>query len=317
VKSKLLTRVLPLLLFALAIGLAVITIVHDRHQLGPAVSRIGPTAIVLATISAMLGVAASAEVWRQVLIGLGAHPPAGVAARVFFPSQLGKYLPGSVWPVVAQMEFGRRVGINRRRMLSANALALVLGLAVGLVVAGVCLPLSSTAALHRYWWTFAFLPLMIVCLHPRLVPGVIDAVFRRLGRESIDARLPVRGSLRASTWSALSWLGMGTQVYLLARPFTGGGSALFLASLGGMALAVSAGILVIPVPAGAGIRDAVLLATLAPALHATDAFAVALVSRASLIAVDLLLAGLVLVVTSRSGKHEPVVSGVIDDAYLD
>ena len=51
-------------------------------------------------------------------------------------------------------------------MLTANALMLVLSLAVGLVLAGVCLPLSSTAALHRFWWAFVFLPLLVLCLHP-------------------------------------------------------------------------------------------------------------------------------------------------------
>ncbi len=38
-------------------------------------------------------------------------PPAG-SLRVFFLGQLGKYVPGSVWPAVAQMELGRDYGCH-------------------------------------------------------------------------------------------------------------------------------------------------------------------------------------------------------------
>ena len=292
--SARLRKVLPALLGVAALALAVVAVVGDRHKLGPALGRIGPAAIVGSGLAALVGTGVIVELWRQVLLGLGARVRPAVAARVFFPSQLGKYLPGSVWPVLAQMEFGRRAGLHRRRMLTANALMLVLSLAAGLVVAGLCLPLSSTAALHRYWWTFAFLPLLVLCLHPRLIPALADWGFGLLHRPPLDARLPVRASLRASGWAVISWIGLGVHVSLLARAFGASGVSALLAATGGMALAVCAGILVIPAPAGAGIRDAVLVATLAPGIGATNGIAVALVSRATLIMVDLVLAGFAL-----------------------
>jgi hypothetical protein len=290
-RQLVLRRVLPAALVVVAVAIAAVSIARDRTALGHALSRIGVGPLLLSLGCAVLGVLAVVGIWRQVLLGLDARAPAAPAARVFLTSQLGKYLPGSVWPVLAQMEFGRSIGINRRRMLTANALMMVLNLALGLVVAGVCLPLSSTAALHRFWWTFLFLPLLVLCLIPRAIPGLLDRIFALAHREPLDARLPVRASLRASAWGLVNWLGLGLQVYLLARPFGATGFSALLAALGGMALAVCAGILFIPAPAGAGIRDAVLVATLTPGIGATNALAVALVSRASLIVVDLLLAG--------------------------
>jgi glycosyltransferase 2 family protein len=288
---RLLGRALPIAILLVALTIAAIRIAQDRHALVPALRHIGGWAVVASALAAVVGTGVIAELWREVLIGLDARTSPRVAARVFFPSQLGKYLPGSVWPVLAQMEFGRRIGINRRRMFTANAMVLVLNLAVGLVLAGICLPLSSTTGLHRFWWTFLFLPLLVLCLHPRLIPALVDAAFRPFKREPLDARLPVRSSLRASCWGVVSWLGLGAHIYLLARPFGATDFAAFLAAVGGMCLAVAAGILFIPAPAGAGIRDAVLVATLAPTIGATNALAVALVSRVVLIGVDLLLAG--------------------------
>jgi uncharacterized membrane protein YbhN (UPF0104 family) len=306
VRSRL-RRWLPIVLGVLAIVLAIVAVARDRHRVSDAIGRIGGGPLAASVAAAAVGVAVTVLLWGDVLDGLDARVPRLVAARVFFPSQLGKYLPGALWPVLAQMEFGRRRGISRRRMLSANALMLVLSLAVGLVVAALCLPTSGPDALRRYWWTFVFLPLLVVLLVPRVIPGLVDRIFARLGREPLDARLPVAASLRASGWSVLNWAGLGLHVYLLARPFGASGGQAFLAATGGTALAVCAGILFIPAPAGAGIRDAVLVATLAPSIGSANALAVALVSRVILIIVDLALAGLALLIRAPGVGASAVV----------
>jgi uncharacterized membrane protein YbhN (UPF0104 family) len=303
-------RWLPIVLGVAALVLAVVAVARDRRQVGDAIGDIGPGALAGSAAAAIVGVAVVVLLWWQVLDGLEARVPVLTAARVFFPSQLGKYLPGALWPALAQMEFGRRRGVSRRRMLSANALMLVISLAVGLVVAAACLPTSSSEALRRYWWTFMFLPLLVILLVPRVIPGIVDWIFARIGREPLDARLPIGATLRASGWSLLSWAALGVHVYLLARPFGASGGQALLAAAGGTALAVCAGILFIPAPAGAGIRDAVLVATLAPGIGTTHALAVALVSRAILIAVDLVLAGVALLLPrSASTKDVAVEQG--------
>jgi uncharacterized membrane protein YbhN (UPF0104 family) len=299
-------RWLPVVLGVAALILAIVAVVDDRHALDRAVRAIGPGALALSAVAAVIGVASPVLIWWQVLRGLDVRIPLSVAVRVLFPSQLGKYLPGALWPAVAQIEFGRRRGISSRRMLAANVLTLTVSIAVGLVVAAACLPASSSQALSRYWWTFLFFPLLVLLLVPRTVPGLLDWLFAKFGHEPVGARLPVGDSLRASGWSLLNWLGLGVHVYLLARPFGASGAQALLASLGGTALAVCAGILFVPAPAGAGIRDAVLVATLAPAIGTTNALAVALLSRAILIIIDLLLAGLALLVPDPAPQDRAV-----------
>jgi hypothetical protein len=50
----------------------------------------------------ILNVALAGMVWQTILADLGSRLRLTVAARIFFVGQLGKYLPGSVWPVVMQ-----------------------------------------------------------------------------------------------------------------------------------------------------------------------------------------------------------------------
>jgi glycosyltransferase 2 family protein len=272
------------------VAAAVAAIVHDRHAFGRALDQIGAGAVIASGLAALVSTSLTFFIWRAVLGGLGVDLPTAPAARVFFTSQLGKYLPGSVWPVVMQMEAGRAHGAQRRTMLTANVITLVLSCAVGLVIACVFLPLSDAHALSRYWWLLIALPFLLVLLHPRAVPYVVDRIFRLLGRPALHERLPVRQSALASGWSALSFAAQGLHVAILVTAIDGWHLSTLLLCLGGMALAVCAGVLFIPAVAGVGIREIVLKLVLATVLTSPQAFAVVVMSRVLLTAVDLLLA---------------------------
>ena len=90
----------------------------------------------------------------------------------------------------------------------------------------------------------------------------------------------------------LSWLLLGTHVYVLCAALGHAGLSAFALCVGGTALAISAGVLLIPVPAGAGLREVVLLLVLRSIMTNGQALVVVLGSRALLIMADLLLATL-------------------------
>ena len=78
--------------------------------------------------------------------------PWGAGGRVFFVTQMGKYVPGSVWPVVMQMEAGKARGASRRTMLSANLIMLAMNCCIGLLLVCALLSAYDAQALARYWW---------------------------------------------------------------------------------------------------------------------------------------------------------------------
>ena len=158
--------------FGVGLGIAVVgavstVVVHDRKSFVDSLHQLGVWPLVASFACGVAGVAASFGMWREVLRGLGVDIPWRVGSRVFFASQLGKYLPGSVWPVVMQMEAGRSRGANRRTMLSANLIVVVMSCSVGLLVACLLLPLHDAHALVRYWWALLALPILVALLHPR------------------------------------------------------------------------------------------------------------------------------------------------------
>ena len=116
------------------------------------------------------------------MIGVGVHVRLQEGDQVFVVVQLSKYLPGSVWPIVMQMEAGRRRGAARTTMLAANLITMLLGIICGLILAGLLLPFSSPAALHRFWWRLAALPLLLVLAVPRSFPFLFDGGRKVRGR---------------------------------------------------------------------------------------------------------------------------------------
>jgi hypothetical protein len=276
-------------LIVIAAGFAVY---RQRHSFVDALDKIGPGPMIGSFVAAVVGVGLVFMIWREVLSGLNVDMPWRVGARAFFTSQLGKYLPGSVWPVLVQMEAGKARGASRRTMLAANLITIVLSCTMGLIVAAALLPISDTHALSRYWWLLLGLPFLLALLHPRALPWILDRLFALVHRPPLDERLPLRNSVRAAGWSAGSFILQGLHISALALTLGGGGFSTVLLCIGGMSLAVTAGVLFIPAPAGAGVRDVILTLVLRATLSGGQALAVVVASRALLILADLVLAAI-------------------------
>ena len=280
---------------------AALAVYREQHAFLDSFRRIGLGTMLASYVLGLAGVAATFPVWRQVLGGLGVDMPWGAGSRVFFVSQLGKYLPGSVWPVMMQMEAGHNRGAARRTMLVANLASILICCCVGLVIGCLLLPFHDTHALERYWWALLALPLLLAVLHPRTMPAVLDRLCALLGRPPLGERLDGRSEIRASAWSVVSWAALGAHLAILCASQGHGGLSTFVLATGSMAFAFSLGVLFIPAPAGAGIRDVVLVLALGVVLTTGQALAVVVASRVILIACDLTLAGATAITRGRLG----------------
>jgi hypothetical protein len=275
------------------------TIVKNRHSFADTLHKVGPVGIVLSLLSGVVGIGATGMQWRAVLSGLGVGFGVRDGARVFFTSQLGKYLPGSVWPILIQMEAGRERGANRKTIIAANLITLVLSFATGLVLAGALLPFSVPSALHRFWWALAALPLVLVLALPKSLPYLMDRLLVLLRRQPLGVRLDVRATIRASGWAIVSWIGLGIHLVILAAAVGHLSVGLVALCIGGVGLAVPAGVLFLPAPAGAGMRELVLGYVLVAVITSGQAVAVVVASRVILILVDLILAAVSVALAPR------------------
>jgi uncharacterized membrane protein YbhN (UPF0104 family) len=260
-------------------------------------------------VAVLVGLLCSALVWRALLADLGTPLRARPALHVFFLGQLGKYVPGSVFAIAAQMELGRSQGAPRSRVGTASLLFMGVLVAAGLLTAAVALPLTSPAALREYAWVLLLLPLGLAVLHPPVLTRLVTVLLRVLRRDPLDRPLSRRGVGAALGWALAMWAAYGLHLWLLVRPQdTEGRADLLLLSLGAYALAWTAGFLFVVAPAGAGVRELALIAALAPVLDPAAALAVAVLSRVLMTLGDLLWGAAGAALRPRKG-HEPGAAG--------
>lgn len=67
----------------------------------------------VAVVLAGAGVVSVALGWRRVLAAMHFHVRAGRVVAWFFAGEIGKYVPGGVWPVVGRAELAVRGGVPR------------------------------------------------------------------------------------------------------------------------------------------------------------------------------------------------------------
>jgi hypothetical protein len=239
---------------------------------------------------ALAGVFQSFLLWRGTLATLGSRIPMRPAARLFFVSQLGKYVPGAVWPVVAQMRLGRELGVPRQRMGLAFLLTLGLSTLVGVLVGLAALPALLRAEGRAVLWGLLALPVLLALLVPAVINALLDRALRLLRRPGLEQPLAGRDIARGIAWTLLFWLVYGGHVWLLAVGLGADPLEALPVAIGGFAIAFSLGPLLVVLPAGAGVREAVLVVLLSGVLSTPEATAVALTSRGILMLTDGLLA---------------------------
>ena len=278
-------------LLVVAVGLAVYGLASQWTEVQDALDRLDAADIAGATVSAVAGLGCMLLAWRALLADLGSPLPLPAAIRVMFVGQLGKYVPGAVWALAAQVELARDYDVPRRRSATASLVGMAVTLVVGLIAAAVTLPLVSADAVGRYWWVLAIAPLAAVCLHPAIIRFGLDLVLRVLRRAPLEGSVSRGGMARALAWTILGWLCYGAHAWFLISVFAGKGGHTFALSLGAYALAWAVGFLIVFFPGGIGPREVALVAVLAPVMPSASALVVALASRVVMTVGDLVWAG--------------------------
>ena len=248
-------------------------------QVVPALGRLRWYALALSLVAAMTGTTCQMLAWRTILADLGSPIPVRTAGRISFVAQLGKYVPGGVWAVAAQVELGHDYRIPRPRSLAAVLVSLIVTLGSGLAIALVTLPFVEPGLARHYWWVLAVVPLVGFALCPPVLGRLLRRGLALMRSQPLPAWPSWRGMGRALGWNLAGWLLLGTQVWLLVADMDGGRRASAVVALGGYALAFSAGMLLVVVPSGIGAREVILALALTPVLPHGAAIAVVLTTR--------------------------------------
>ena len=259
------------------------------------------------------------EAWRRILISLGEYFGFGFGARVWFLSNLTRYIPGNIWQVATMMVMVEQRGVSKTNALLSqviySALALAIAGLLGLsflfvrpeLLAGV-LPYSAAIGLNSptlipFVLGAAFVVLVILFALPP-VNRLIVRVTGRLLRREIAAPTPTfaRG-LVPPLFSLAMWLTNGLAFYLFVSSTTQLPVTQLPAYIAMNAGAYWIGYASFVTPSGLGVREGVLAWMLAGFFPAPVAVALSLVTRLWTTAGELF--GVVLIWSVPEAKKMP------------
>ena len=197
--------------------------------------------------------------------------------------ELGKYLPGGIWPVLGRGELARRSGAPSGPAYGSTIISLLYlyGAAV-LTVAGVAPWLDQLPRWARVGVVVGGV-IVVGGLHPTtgtwLITKMESLTGRRLGIAS-----PLWGRALTLVIAYVPvWLGIGSVSWALGEAL--GFDVSPVGIIGATVAAWLAGFLAIPVPGGAGVREATFV--LLCGLPRAEAAAIAVAARVIFVGVDL------------------------------
>ncbi len=273
-------------LFTVAVALLAWAVVSQWDDVSAAVVDIGWGPVGLATLAAVAALAFNTLSWRAVMRSVGLDAPWIDAASLFLVSQAGKYVPGAVWPVLAQSEFARAHGLSRTRGMTGSLVAMAVGVVTAGVVGTVGLVVWAPGALADYWWALVVAAGLATLLVPSVLTRVLALALKTMRRSVKPPVIAGRALLVSAAWSTANWLALGLQAWLLLRVLSPGTDGLWPLATGAFALAWLVGFLVVFAPAGVGPREATFVVLLAAVATQPEALALALMSRFAMTLAD-------------------------------
>ncbi|MBC7894423.1 MAG: flippase-like domain-containing protein [Cytophagaceae bacterium] len=245
------------------------------------------------------------RLWAGSMMWWGARVGLVAALRVFAAANIARYIPGGIWQYASMAAMSTSSGLSVAAVASAAVFQQIVLASTGLVLA---LAFAPVTRLGASW----HLPLPV--LLAVLVAGLATLVFllpplaRRAEawlarRRQMTMTLPRLRRQDVASYVVLSgvgWIGYATAFVLFTHAVLDPVPLDPLVLGASFVLSYVVGILAVFAPGGLIVREAALVALLAPALGGEHALALAIASRLWLVLIDAMLSLFVLIRPSPS-----------------
>jgi uncharacterized membrane protein YbhN (UPF0104 family) len=233
--------------------------------------------------------------WAWSLGWWGQSLSMAAATRIWFLTNLSRFVPGGVWQLahVSAEALGARISpvaatgalLFQQLVLLGTGVALTASLAPILPAAAVGATNPATAL------ALASLAIIAVIIFLPVAAPALERWTSRVLRRDITWPAPGRRELSAYVGSlAVPWLAYGVAFWLFGRALLGADAPALLPAAAAFIGSYVAGIIAVFAPGGLGVREAALVVLLSPVTGPAPALLLAIASRLWLVALEILMA---------------------------
>ncbi|MEX2109973.1 MAG: lysylphosphatidylglycerol synthase domain-containing protein [Gemmatimonadaceae bacterium] len=248
--------------------------------------------IASATVLIFVTYALLIEGWRRILSGWDSNLAFRPAARIWFLSNLGRYVPGNIWSLTAMGVMARERGLSGLAAAGSSVIMQSVSLATGTAIVMV----TSAKLLGQPLLVGAAVLLLVVGVltAPRFMPRLAVWAANLTGREIETPSIPAGGIWTAALASTASWLLYGLAFQLFVRGLLGAAPGEISSYIAVYTAAYILGFISPIAPAGLGVREITLAAfmTQLGLANEADAALAAIAARLWLTVAELVPSGL-------------------------
>ena len=247
-----------------------------------AFAQVDAANLVFSLILGLSGMTIIGSLWVAMLASRSQHMRHRTALSWYFTGQLGKYVPGGIWPIVGRAEFAVRNSVPRVDAYASTGLSLVSTYLAAIVAIALGALLTDDHQLIGISLSIALVIGYLAFANERLRLKVIT-VATRISPVAQSLTDPIRLAklvlMHLPAWILMSLSTSVTASALGAR--IGIAEMLFITSTSWFF-----GFVVVGVPGGIGVREAVFTSMAGGIIGVPVAVSLALLSRVVFIAVD-------------------------------
>jgi glycosyltransferase 2 family protein len=218
----------------------------------------------------------------------GAHGRVGDLLRIWFLSNLARYIPGKIFQFVAVAHLGRGGSVAPSVLLVSLLVHTGYSLLAAGVLAAWTLGPFFVPVIPRAAWIVGAAAGAALLVHPALLDAAIRLVARVTRRDLLRWQGGWSDSLLLLFLSVVGWVVYGGAYFLFLSALTPVPVAALPMLAGVNALSFVAGYLAIVTPGGLGVREAAMTALLLPIVTPGVAAVLAISSRLWTIAAELI-----------------------------
>lgn len=277
------------------------TIVTKWDQVADAFSQVNAAHLIFSLLLGLAAMTIIGSIWVTMLAARFHEVKHRTALSWYFTGQLGKYVPGGIWPIVGRAELAVRNGVSRRDAYATTGLSLVSTYLAAIVTIAIGALLTTDHRLIGVAITGALSAGYLLFSNERLRLKIV-ALASKISPVAQSLTNPVRlAQLTAQHIPA--WILMSLSTSVTASAF--GAKIGILDMLFVTSTSWLAGFVVVGVPGGIGVREAVFTSLASPIIGTPLAVSLALLSRVVFIAVDVVGAMVSALVARRFVSVKP------------
>jgi uncharacterized membrane protein YbhN (UPF0104 family) len=236
--------------------------------------------VILSLILLLSALGLMVFLWRSILMKMNHTLPFKKAWRIWFVSNLGRYVPGKVWQILGMVYLCEREGIPKVATTTSVLLAQAWSILSAFILMGVYVLVAGPQAFPRMSiLLIALVPLGFVLVYPPILEKLINRLLVLLKKEPLRLSMSFGDSLAFLAKYFLSWIVYGVAFSLFIFSIQAVPLTTVPAFICIFAASYTLGFLFLLVPGGLGVREGLIAALLSASMPLHIATIISLLSR--------------------------------------